>query len=472
MNKYKKLFSDVGLFTISNFGSKIITFLMVPLYTNILSSYEYGIVDLINSTINLLFPVLTLAISEGILRFAFDRAYKQVQVLITAGYIVLISMIIVFASKPIILYLLEDLQNYWGYFILIYIGVAGNNCLSNYLRGIDRTKVFAIKGILYTFTFVVLNIIFLLFFKLGIKGYLLSFILSETITILYMVIAIKINIEKEDCRLNKYLLADMLKYSLPLIPSIVSWWVMQISDKYIIIFYLGISASGIYGIAYKIPTILSMLTSIFMQAWQISVIKSVDDSDNDVFISQIYKYFTVFSIAACAILILLSKILGKILYANEYFIAWTYVPILLIAYLFSGLSGILASVFSAQKKTNVLFHSTVLGALVNIVLNFLLIPRFGAIAAAYTTLVGFVVTWIIRLKSVKKIINLESNGYKDIIAFLLLFLEAVTMSLDLNLKYLIDVVVLVIGIFIYRGELIFLINKVKNIKKNSRKVKG
>lgn len=463
MNKYKKLFSDVGLFTISNFGSKIIIFLMVPLYTNILSTYEYGIIDLVLATINLLFPILTLAISEGVLRFAFDKSYNQVQVLITAVYIGLLSFLVVFIAKPIILWFLTDLTEYWGYFLLIYIGMTGNNILSNYVRGVDKTKVFAIKGILYTFTFIVLNIIFLVFLKLGIEGYLLSLFLADICVITYMVVAIKLHVQCTNFKINKLLYKNILKYSVPLIPSIIAWWVMQISDKYMIIFFLGVSASGIYGIAYKIPTILSTLTSIFMQAWQISAIKTVDDKDNDTFVSQVYRYFNVFSIGACAILIILSKLLGKILYANEYFAAWTYVPILLMAYLFSGLSGLLASVFSAKKETKVLFHSTVLGAFVNIVLNYVLIPKFGAIAAAYTTFLGFIVTWGVRIISVKKIIKLETNGVKDIMAFSILFIEAVAVSLDMPIKYFVATVAILLMIYIYRHELLFLGKRIKLI---------
>lgn len=452
-NKYKKLFSDVGLFAVSNFGSKLLVFLLVPLYTNVLSTFEYGIIDMITATINVLCPVLTLAISEAVLRFAFEKNYKHSEVLVISMYTIIFSLGIVLALKGVIISFLKPLEEYWGYFLTIYLETAISSCLSNYVRGIDKARVFAIKGVLYTALFVVLNIIFLVFLKLGLIGYLMSIIISELVTIIYMAVSAKLKLKYNDLHINTLLLKDMLRYSMPLIPTIVAWWVMQISDKYIIIYFSGVAASGVYGISYKIPTILSVFTSIFIQAWQISAIKSVDDTDNEQFVSSIYKYFMMFSIGVCSILILLSKWLGSLLYAKDYFIAWTYVPILLMAYLFSGVSGVLASLFSAKKKTNILFHSTTVGAVINIVLNFLLVPKFGAIAAAYTTFIGFLVTWLIRLISVKRIMNLESNGIKDIISLLLLFFEALIMSLDLSFKYVFSISIIFIYFVLYADNL-------------------
>jgi O-antigen/teichoic acid export membrane protein len=440
---------------------------MVPLYTNVLTTYEYGIVDLINATINVLFPILTLAIAEAALRFALDKNYKNQDVLITSIFFVIISFIILLFCGRLVISLVEELSNYWHFFLVIYLLTAIDSCMSNFVRGIDKIKIFAIKGILYTAVFILLNIVFLIIFNAGLIGYLISIIISEVVTITFMCLSASIGGFKIiDIRLKANLVRSMLAYSIPLIPTIVAWWVMQISDKYIIIYYDGIAASGVYGIAYKIPTILSMLTSIFTQAWQISAIKSVSDGDHENFASQVYRYFTIISVIACAGLIALSKMLGTILYAKEYFIAWTYVPILLVAYLFSGLSGILASLFSAQKKTNILFHSTLVGAGMKLLMNLVLIPKFGLITAAYTTCVGFAITWAIRILSVKKIMNLKTNRVRDEIAFILILLEAIVMGADLRIKYVIAVTTLILIVLIYFKELqILLINIIVLLRK-------
>lgn len=469
MNKYKKLFSDMGLFTISNFGSKLLVFFLVPLYTNVLSTYEYGIIDLINSTINLLVPVLTLSIAEATLRFAFDKMNKEHIVLKNSLLVIVVSLIPLLFFKAIIVKWFSELEKYWIYFLIIYFFVAIDMCLSSYIRGIDKIKVYAIKGILYTAIFVSSNILFLVVLDCGLLGYLYATLLAEGITIFYMLVASKIRLNIFNFRLDTPLLKQMLRYSLPLIPSIIAWWVMQISDKYIIIYFLGLAASGIYGISYKIPTILSMVTSIFMQAWQISAIKSVEDQDNDKFVSKIYMYFTIFSVGACSVLILLAEMLGKILYAKEYAIAWRYVPILLMAYLFSGLSGVLASLFSAQKKTDILFHSTTIGAIVNIVLNFILIPKYGVMGAAYTTLLGFLVTWVIRRISISKFVNLETNESRNIVAFLLLIIQAICMAGNFKIRYLVSVIVILLCLVIYIKNLKELIKIIIKMIKKERK---
>ncbi|MBQ2756931.1 MAG: polysaccharide biosynthesis C-terminal domain-containing protein, partial [Clostridia bacterium] len=249
----------------------------------------------------------------------------------------------------------------------------------------------------------------------------------------------------------KPLLREMLAYSLPMIPTVIAWWVMQLSDKYMVVLFCGLAASGIYSVSYKIPSILSTVTSIFTNAWQISAFENQAQEDYSAFVTVIYRWFVVANVMICAFLITGSKLLGVVLFQKEYFIAWTYVPILLLAYLFSGLSGLLASVFSAAKNTKPLFHSTVVGASLNIVLNFIFIPKYGAMAAAYTTLVGFLATWLVRMWSCRKFVKIKATWGRDIIAFLLLMTQSVTMCIDYAYKYIVCALVILLLFFIYRA---------------------
>ena len=453
MNKYRKLLSDVGLFAISNFGSKILVFLMLPLYTSTLSTYEYGVADLMTGTINLLFPILTLAITEATLRFAFEKDNEKGQILGCSFLFIAASFILLLLCTFLIGRINTDFGSYWGYFLALYLSTAIDTCLSNYTRGVNKVRLFALNGILQTALLVSANVLFLVAFRLGLAGYLLAIILSNLFSIGFLISGGRFYLDLRFLSLNSNLMREMLRFSVPMIPTIIAWWIMQISDKYIIILYLGIAASGIYSISYKIPTILSTLTSIFIQAWQISAIKSVGNDDHENFVSTVYRYFSVFSVGVCAVLIVASKLLGTLLYAKDYFIAWTYVPILLVAYLFSSLSGVLASLFSAAKKTLALFYSTLVGSLLNLGLNFLLIPRFGVMAAAYTTLIGFLFTWVVRMISVQKILTLKTNGVRDLIAYGLLILEAVVTSLDLSIKYPLSSIIIFFLVIIYLPEL-------------------
>ena len=466
--KYKKLLSDTLLFSISNFGSKVLVFLLVPLYTNVLATTEYGIVDLIVSMVNLLVPVLTISIAEGVLRFAFDKDVKKEELLSIAMLITGISTLVLILLRPVAVIIKEEVGQYWGYLVVIYFLMALSTIFSNYTRGLDKTRLFAVKGIVYTTCLILSNIFFLLVLKMGLRGYLYALILTEAVTVLVMIFAGGYAHTLVRFSFNKKLFTEMLQYSLPLIPTVIAWWVMQLSDKYVIIACVGIAASGIYSVAYKIPSILSTLTVIFTQAWQISAIKSHGDNDNKSFVENVYKYFIIVSVLLCSGLIIMSKILGHILYAKDYFIAWTYVPILLVAYHFSGLSGVLASVYSASKKTIMLFTSTSVGAVLNILLNIALIPIFGTVAAAYTTLFGFFVTWIIRAVNVRKLIKLDLNYKKFGLSFALLILEAIVMSLQYKYMYPVSAVILLMQCILFAPEIKFIIDKLIGALKAKR----
>jgi len=455
-DKYKKLLSDTALFTLSSFGSKILVFFLVPLYTNILSAQQYGIVDTVTTMTNLLVPVLTLLISEAVLRFALDDSKNKHQVLWAGMLLIFISSGVMLCVKPLMGFVggkWAFLGDYWLWIVGVYFLNSLNHCLSNYTRGLDKTRLFAVSGILYTAVLIAANIFFLVVLKLQAEGYLLAIMTADAVCIFHKVIWGRFGKQLTKPSCSKALLGEMLRYSIPMIPTTVAWWVMQLSDKYVIIGFCGVAVSGVYSIAYKIPSIMSAITTVFTQAWQISAIKSHGDEDNQEFVSNVYGYVTVFIIAISSGLILFSKHLGYVLFAGEYFVAWRYVPVLIVAYMFSGLSGVLASVYSAFKKTGMLFVSTSVGAVLNIGLNILLIPRYGVMAAAYTTLAGFFVTWVVRMINVRRLLRIRVNYCKMALSFGVLTAQAVVTSMDMPVKYIISLVAVAIQPVIYMPEI-------------------
>ena len=449
-SKLKKLLGDTGLFALSNMGSKLIVLLMVPLYTSVLSEADYGIADLITSTNSLLVPLLTLSISEAVVRFLFDKGKERQRVLGNALSVALVGMITVGLLSPLLMLFDFELKSHWYWVPVIFASTVINSIFSSYARGTNRIRAFAIKGILQTLIMVSLNLFFLLVLRIGLTGYLLSIVLAELISIVFLIVVGGIyKGELFSVRMDKVGLKEMLAYSIPMIPTVIAWWIMQLSDKYVVIAFCGIAASGVYAVAYKIPTILSTVTSIFSQAWQLSAFENSDERDYSDFVSTIYRYFWIINAVFCAGLIALSKPLASLLYQKEFFEAWRYVPILVIAYLFSGVSGFLASVFSAAKRTNMLFHSTVVGALVNLALNLALVPFFGVMAAAFTTFLGFFATWLIRIFSSRKIVRIKINWIKDGVTFALLAASAVLVCIGFEYSLFVGLGVAALIMVIY-----------------------
>lgn len=444
--KYKRLFSDTIAFTVSSFASKILVFLLIPLYTSVLSTQQYGIADLITNTVNVVYPIMTLGIMEATLRFAFDEKNNSTDVLSNSLFVIIIAELIILIAWPFSSVFDKTMHEYWIWFAIIFGGFNLHEVLAQYTKGINKTKVFSLAGIIQTMVIIISNIVGLLIFKGGLSAYLLSIVLGYYLSSLYLVVAAKIKIVK--FTLNWHLLKEMLQFSIPTIPVLVAWWISTSADKYMIIAYKGIAESGIYSVAYKIPSILAMITSIFTSAWTISAIKSVGEEDNDEYQSNVYTFFNVANVFTCSILILFSKVISSILFADKFFIAWHYVPILLVAYLFSGLSGFMASSFRAAKYTKGLFGSTVIGAIINIVLNFYFIKEYGSMGAAFTTMIGFAVMFYIRGKSIQKIVKLQINVVKDSIMYLLLLIQAVVVSFEVPFAWPIAFLILIILIII------------------------
>ena len=444
--KYKMLFSDTVAFTISSFASKILVFLLIPLYTAALSTEQYGIADLITNTVNVVYPIMTLSIMEATLRFAFDENNKNTDVLNNSLFVIGIAEFIILIMWPFSNIFGKTMHDYWLWFAVIFGGFNLQEVLAQYTKGINKTKVFAIAGVIQTLVIIISNLLGLLVFNGGLNAYLLSIVLGYYLSSMYLIVAAKIRVKHFS--INWELLKEMLQFSIPTIPVLVAWWINTSADKYIIIAYQGIAESGIYSVAYKIPSILAMVTSIFTSAWTISAIKNIGDEDNDEYQTNIYRFFNIANVLACSLLILFSKVISSILFSDSFFMAWHYVPILLVAYLFSGLSGFMASSFRAAKYTKGLFSSTVIGAIINIGLNFYCVKRFGSMGAAFTTMIGFAVVFYIRRQSMQKIINLRINIVKDSLMYVLLLVQAIVISFEVSYSWCIAIIILILLILI------------------------
>lgn len=405
MKKYKDLIKNIGVLTLSNFGSKILSFLLVPLYTSILTTEEYGNFDFITVTISLLIPILTLNITEAALRFLLDKKNNQKDIFEICLKTIIISIFILLILVIVNRYLniIPILNVYNIFFVIYYIVSLNYEWAQNFTRGLDKLSNIAIGSIINSIFILFLNILFLVIFKLGLKGYFLANIIANIIATSYLLISINIKqYIKFDtinvfCVSNKRLKKEMLKYSKPLMVNSIGWWINNVSDRYIVTYILGVAENGIYSVAYKIPSILSIIQSIFNQAWAITAVKTFDKNDEDRFFESIYVSYNFLMVCWCSILIILTKFLASILYKNEFYNAWKYMPFLMISIVFSAISGLLGGIFSAVKNSKMMSVSTMVGAIINIILNFFLIHIVGTIGVAISTAISCCIVWIIRM---------------------------------------------------------------------------
>lgn len=315
MNRSKYLLKNMGILTISNFSSKILVFLLVPLYTTVLSTAEYGAYDLAVSTATLFYPILTLNIVDAVMRFLMDKDYDKKSIA-GIGLKFLSISIILFAFGMYILNVTKlwpDINGLEIYIFLYYFFYVLNQFLIQFAKGLEQVKEMGIAGVVSTLVMLLTNILFLLVFKCGLSGFFWANILAQGISALYIAIRIQILSYIEFKRVDKVLQKEMLIYSIPLIASVIGWWVNSTADKYVVSFILGVSANGLLSVSYKIPQILNTIQSIFIQAWQISAIKEYGDNNTARFYGNTFTIINLLMCIVCSWLIFLTRPLAHFL---------------------------------------------------------------------------------------------------------------------------------------------------------------
>lgn len=432
MNRYKKLFSDTVILGLGTFGSKLLVFLLMPLYTALLSTAQYGTAELITSTANLLIPVACVGISNGIFRFAAERETDQRAVFSSSVTLLGIGTVVFGILSP----LLSLIGYFDGYVWLIIFYVISANLqavCAQYVRAIDRTRLFAVQGILNTLLTILFNIFFLVVFDMGVTGYVLSVVIGNLLTTVFLVIAARLWNVFSVGSIDRRMMKDLLKFSLPLIPTSVCWLITDLSDRYMVTYYCGSAVNGIYSAAYKIPTVVNLLSGIFLQAWQFSAVAQSSDEDScKSFYTEVFRGFLSLIMIGAAGLILFSRFLTGLLLNNAYFEAWRYMPTLLCAAAIEAVVAFLASVYMVRKKSMHSFFTAMIGTLLNILFNLLLIPRIGALGAAIATLLGYGAVLIVRLIDAPRIIRFRLFPIRLITSVLLLLASAAVMTLNVS----------------------------------------
>lgn len=462
----KNLIKNIMLFSVSSFGTKLIYFILVPLYTSYLSTQDYGTVDLINTIVSILIPTLTLGLIESVLRFMIVRQEKKDAILDCAFWVLAIDIIVVcllgaFGRK----FLLLSFE-YYVFLVCIFFLSSLYQILCNFYRGLDLVKYMMFAGIINALVTGLCNILFLAVFKWGINGYLAASLIGICISTLFLYINMltrhyyRFGFRKIEWNLFH----DMIDYGKPLILNGISWWINNSLDRIIIVGIFGASVNGIYAVAYKIPSILSIFQTIFNQAWTVSAIQENDSNDKEIFYSTMYKNYEAGMFLVCGLLILFNMPLAKLLYAKDFFAAWYFTIPLIIAALAGAMSIFVSSIFCAVGNTRIVGSTTMVGAVVNLCLNLILIPKTGLLGAAVATVISNIVIWVIRMSYTKKYVRLNIKPIREIICFGMLIIQAVAACQEYH-YYGIQITVLIIIIFSFREEIHSCLNMVKKFVK-------
>lgn len=436
MKETNRLLKNTGIIAIGNLSTKAISFFLLPLYTAILSTHEYGVIDYIITLSMFCVPCISFLMDEAIFRFLIDCKNKEEKsVMISNSFIMVFIGIVAFLViiYPILNYIKYE---YTWYLILFVISDIIATMISALLRGIGRTDAFAVYNFISSTIQISLNVIFIAVFYWGIEGMLSAMIIGRVVATFVYIICLKLWQYIDLKKINIPKIKEMLKYAIPLIPNRVSWLIINLSSRLVIMNIMTSGALGIYAISSKFANLMDMIYGFFYQSWKESSARVLQSNDRDDFYNLVYKYLKSFMYSIVLLITSFMPIVFKFLIADTYLEAILYVPILLLATYFSNISGFYGGIFTAYKDTKIMGTSTIVAALINLVLMFIIIKFWGLYAVAISALIANIVVYQYRKIKVKKYVILIENRKKIIFDWIMtgiIFLLFYSMNINLQM---------------------------------------
>ncbi|CUO14564.1 MATE efflux family protein [Turicibacter sanguinis] len=409
MKREKQLVKNTIIVAIGKICTQFISFFLLPLYTALLSAEEYGTVDLLNTYVSLLIPIIFLQIDQAIFRHLIDVRdnEKEKKVLIgTTIYIVILQSIIFLTFFVLIGNFINN--NYKYFLATTIVASMFSNVLLQISRGLGDNTTYSEGSLVSGVGTIVLNVLLIVVFNLGAYGMLTATLISNILCALFVFLKKKIYKYMNKKYFNKEELKKLWKYSVPLVPNQLSWWIINGSDRTIVTYILGVSINGIYSAANKFSSICICLFGIFNMTWAESASMYINDEDSSEYFSNIMnvsiKLFTSLCVGIIAFMPFVFKlfITGK-----EYEGAYYQIPILMLATIFNIIVSLLGSVYVALKKSGEIAKTSIYSAIINIIINVCLIKFIGLYAASISTLLSYLAMSIYRYLDVQKYVKIK-----------------------------------------------------------------
>ncbi|WP_159435423.1 polysaccharide biosynthesis C-terminal domain-containing protein [Sporobacter termitidis] len=407
MDQYRKLAKNTVIVGIGSFSSKLLVFFLMPITTRILTKAEMGSYDLAFQTASLLYPVVSLGVANAILRFGLDKNEDKTDVFSTGLFTSLIGLLVLLAFVPLGGRVDAISQNTLGIYLYVFFATLHAVC-SCFIRACEQVKLYAADGILCTVLMVLFTVLFLVVFKMGVTGYLLATSASNAVSIIFLFIRAKLYRYIRLRGLNRKTALAMLKYSVPLMPSMIFWWITNVSDRFLVTHFMGSAANGLYAVSNKAPQIIVIVSNIFSDAWLISAVTE-GDRGRDNFFTKVFKSYQAVVFIGASGLIMCAQLVTRILVDASFFESWRFMPILVIATVFSCFVTFLQSIYFVEKKSVISLVTMFAGALVNVILNLFLIPAYGINGAALSTLICYIFVFVLRAVNTGNYIKIRFN---------------------------------------------------------------
>ena len=405
-SKSINLLKGTGIYAIGTFGSKFLSILIVPLYTYYLTTEEMGIYDLLISTVSLLSPIVTMQISDAAYRWIirgdgdislYIRSTLQVLLCNCSLAVLLIFGVNHFFTIP-----------YCAYFALFLLCARILGTMQKLLRALKKQKLYALSGIVHSLVFLSLNVYLVCYLRKGVSSLLFSAVVSHIVTILLICILVpelRVNVFKKP---DLKTIGEFYRFSVPLVPNYLNWWIINSSDRYIVLFFLGVSSNGILAITHKFPSLLHTILTLFTTSWQ-DVSISDRETDTGKYYTTVFRKFSRLTLAGLWALIPFTKVVAYYVLGPAYKVACNYIAFYYIGAVFQSFASFYGVGYLRNKQTGKAFSTSIYAALINAVTNLALVRFIGLHASAFSTFAAFFVMWLIREKQNREELGIVAN---------------------------------------------------------------
>lgn len=397
MDRDQRLIRNTVIYAIGNFATKLLSFLLLPLYTVYLTPHDYGQVDIFFIYIQVIIPIFTCQIAFSSVRYLFDNEdfNSQKHIISNAFFVELIGMT-AFVICIGIFWLITRCE-YTLYIVSLVVSSSFFMLFQESIRGLKKNSIYAMVGVISSVVQIVCNISFIVGLGMRSKALLISPIIAYIICLSVMIILVNYNkyISVQEVKLST--IKKMLQYSIPLVPDAICWWLLLGFGRVFLSYSHGLASVGIYAVANKFPSILAMVYSIFNLAWQENAYLAYGKDDRDLYYSSIYNALIKLILCALIIALPVTKIIAPLMLGDAFDTAYLYIPVLYISAVLSMLSSFYGSGFESAKKTNGILISTLVAMCTNLICNLALTPKFAILGVALSMVIAYLSLFILRI---------------------------------------------------------------------------
>lgn len=439
----QKFLKDFGIYTIGIIGMRMITFLMVPLYTYFIDKpSDYGYYDLCLSICMLLIPASTLQLREGAFRFLINNDdYNHQSIIISSiAKILIYNLVALFSLFTVIVVIQEYDIRYLWFCVALLLTMTIHEIMAQISRGLGDNKVYVASNLINGTFIGIFSIVFVAVAGWGIAGIFLSNIISRVLAIGFIEYKLKIAKRIKFSVYSQETVRDILRYCLPLIPIALCWSFTVSSGRFFIKYYLSLEANGIYAVSMRFTMILQTLSLIFYQTWQETAISQFNSKDRDVFFSKVfYNFFYLMALLLLAFSFFL-KINYSWLVRDIYSESIKYVYPLCIAAMLNALSSAYFELgYQCSKETSRAIPGIIMILIVNFISSVILTPKYGIFGVAYASIFSYLCLVIYRFIDTRRYFHINHNSiiYLPLLLILISYLPFYLItSIWLDLLYI------------------------------------